>query len=305
MTSIDSKVFPEPSIDPGFQAVLIGGGENYGLHRDSNTPDLLLDSGLELTGLQKPNVLIIPSARWKSEEGVNAATQSFADYYTNKGLKTEILHPHLYEPQVGDNRLVALDLEMSPSRVPSFGELTEKIEAADLTFVLGGDSHRMLNMVWKPLGIGALLAEAIRRGAVMSGTSAGTLAWFDGGHSDASSLQKDPLKAEKYHYVKGLGYIHGTVVGPHYDGAPANQVDRPRKASFHDMMYRRRRLGELGLGIDNNAAIRITTGGLVEVLKGRGDGNREVHAIHHRRGSQVNRTVTPADGQFELSELVA
>ncbi|MES2971190.1 MAG: Type 1 glutamine amidotransferase-like domain-containing protein [Patescibacteria group bacterium] len=301
-TVVAPAVFPAPQINPNFRGVLIGGDPAHD-YQDPHSSNILLDAGLEMTGQQSPNVLIIPSARWRSETGVNNVSRRYLNYY-GKVATAAVLHPFLYQPH-NLKRPRLEDLPIDLSRLPLSNEMSEKIEAADLVFVLGADTNRMLNQVWRPHGIVEMLAKAIERGVVMSGTSAGALVWFDGCLSDSSSLQtsRDLTKPESYHYMKGLSYISNSVAAPHYDSHSANQSRISRKESFCKMMYKRRKLGELGLGIDNNAALEIVDGRASVVVGGR-DGRRSVYARHYRNGSLEKRVLTPRDASFTFAELV-
>lgn len=266
----------EPTVDPDLRAVLIGGGQAYNAGPTDYTNDPLLELGLDMSGVIKPNVLIVPSARWKAAA---KAVDKLLGYYHDRGLPATSLHPFLYESHSLAYPTLE-DLPIDPDVIPSPAELTDKTEAADVVFILGGDTNRMLNQVWSHLGIDTLLKQAVKRGAIMSGTSAGTVAWFKGGQTDGNSLKT--AKSQTYHYVSGLNLIHQTIAGPHYDSAPLNHPGRPRQKSFNDMLYRRRALGELGLGIDNNAALQVIGNGMLRVAEGNAPGRRTITSMHYR-----------------------
>jgi peptidase E len=292
-----------PSVNKNFNALLIGGGKNYGSGNISEENDPILDTGLMMTGLGKPNVLIVPSARWKAEQGVNKVVDGYIDYYRNKGLGATVLHPFLYHPHNIETPSLT-DLEFDPARVPSQGELEDSIGKADLLFVLGGDTNRMINQIWKPLGIDVMLHSAIERGAVMSGTSAGSVAWFEGGNSDSSSLHAErPNSEPTYNFVAGLGYIARTVVCPHYDATSPRSGAISREKSFHNMMYRRASKKELGIGIDDNTAIKISNG-TIQAIKPERTGRQKVELIDYIHGKKRRQTLSPADGEVEFDSLI-
>jgi peptidase E len=85
-------------------------------------------------------------------------------------------------------------------------------------FVGGGNTARML-ATWRLTGIDRVLTAAARRGVVLSGVSAGAVAWFDFTFWDGDGAGYQPLP--------GLGLIRGSCC-PHYTTEPA------RAAAFRD-----------------------------------------------------------------------
>ena len=296
MTSRESLVHAEVP----FTGVLIGGGQPQ--NGKSNWPDQdpLLDAGLALAQPENPNVLLITSARWASSKSVTEIVAGYGAYYSRRGLKTDVLHPYLF-PEGQSFEDPALDkTPFDPARLPSQAELTDKIEAADVFFVLGGDANRMLNQIWRPLGIDTLLKSAAERGAVISGTSAGCLAWFEGGHTDSSSLKHEPTPPEynDFRYLLALGWLANAICCPHYDRSPEG---RPREPSFAAMMADHGKSGQVGIGIDNDVALQIVNGADAQVLKNTlGEGRKTLQTVTINNGSLTTATV---DGNFKLSEL--
>jgi dipeptidase E len=105
--------------------------------------------------------------------------------------------------------------------------------------------------------VGKLLKVAYEKGIVLSGISAGSICWFDSGHSDSMSFY-NPKKWE-YINVRGLGLIKG-IHCPHY-----NSMTRgiPRRAHFRHMI---RKTGGVGIAIENNCAIEFINGKLFKVI---------------------------------------
>jgi dipeptidase E len=124
-------------------------------------------------------------------------------------------------------------------------------------------------------------------GTVLSGISAGSICWFDSGHSDSISF----YNAQKWKYinVKGMGlyvgggntllmmriwrrlgvdkllklaYIPG-IHCPHY-----NSMTRgvPRRKHFRDLI---RKTGGVGIAIENNCAIEFIDGQFYKVISSR------------------------------------
>ena len=53
------------------------------------------------------------------------------------------------------------------------------VAGADVILVSGGNTLYAMDL-WKAVGLVSLLQEAMERGAVLTGGSAGAICWFDG-----------------------------------------------------------------------------------------------------------------------------
>jgi dipeptidase E len=139
----------------------------------------------------------------------------------------------------------------------SKAQITAKIRSADINYVGGGNTLLMMR-VWRRLGVDKLLKSAYESGTVLSGISAGSICWFDSGHSDSMSFY-NPRKW-KYINVRGLGLIKG-IHCPHY-----NSMTRgiPRRKDFRDLI---RRTGGTGIAIENNCAIVFLDGHFHKVIR--------------------------------------
>lgn len=174
----------------------------------------------------------------------------------------------------------ALDVLCLIRERPDPRRIARAIGRADLVYVGGGNTLKMMRR-WRHLGVDRLLVAAHRRGSVLSGLSAGCLCWFEGGHSD-SMVYYHPKKWD-YLRVRGLGLIEGTGC-PHYDG-------EKRDTSFIAMI---RRIGGVGLAMDNGAALEVADGRwrVVTSLKGAG-----AYRLTRRFGT-VTTEALPRDGRF-------
>lgn len=124
--------------------------------------------------------------------------------------------------------------------------------AQDIVWVGGGNTVSML-AVWRAHGVDRALRAAWEQGVIMTGGSAGSLCWFEGGTTDSFDLRElAPLE-------DGLGFLPGTHC-PHYDG---EEQRRP--------LYQRLVAGGFpaGYAIDDDAAIRFTGTDLHEVITAR------------------------------------
>jgi dipeptidase E len=199
--------------------VAIGGGELKKLET------LSIDRRIvALTGKRRPEALFLPTASGDPDKYID----TFRRVYGGKlGCKVGVL------------KLV--------ERPPGHRETAERVLGADLVYVGGGNTYRMMR-IWRRLGVDELLRKAAGRGVVLSGLSAGAICWFRSGHSDSRSFSG---RADwDYIRVRGLGLV-GATFCPHY------HVEK-REASLSHMIARR---GGLVVACDNRAAIEIVGDG--------------------------------------------
>lgn len=155
-------------------------------------------------------------------------------------------------------------------------EARHKLDWADIVVVGGGNTLYAMDR-WRHLGLIPLLRQAMERGVMMTGGSAGSIVWFDGGHSnsmdpdtyadyrlkkfggattvneDESSKLGSEIKDWKYIRVDGLGFLPG-MVSPHLDRVQSNGILRAK--DFDSMLQRHP--GERGIGIDHWAALVVS-----------------------------------------------
>jgi len=139
---------------------------------------------------------------------------------------------------------------------PSKEQIRRKILSADVIYVGGGNTLLMMRL-WRRLGVDRLLISAYESGTVLSGISAGSICWFDSGHSDSMSFY-NPRKW-KYINVRGLGLLKG-IHCPHYNGMTRGI---PRRKHFRDMIQKG---GGMGIAIEENCAIEFTDGRFYRVI---------------------------------------
>ncbi len=160
------------------------------------------------------------------------------------------------------------------SRTPAYEAMQDRFEQADVIIASGGNTLFAVDR-WKRLGVDRLIRQALWRGAVLSGGSAGAICWFDGGHSDsmdpqtyktymlmaaeeqAQTSQTAALsEAERtgwaYIRVPGLSLLPGLCC-PHHDRTQSNGI--LRAVDFDAMLLRH--AGETGLGIDHFADLVV------------------------------------------------
>jgi dipeptidase E len=144
---------------------------------------------------------------------------------------------------------------------PSRDQIRRKILSADIIYVGGGNTLFMLRL-WRRLGVDELLRSAYERGVVLSGISAGSICWFDSGHSDSMSFY-DPHHWQ-YINVRRLGFIPG-IHCPHYN---STSCGIPRRNHFRAMI---RKAGGIGIALENNCAIEFIDGRFYKVIASKSD----------------------------------
>jgi peptidase E len=105
--------------------------------------------------------------------------------------------------------------------------------------------------MWRAHGLDVLLRDALDRGTVLGGLSAGMLCWFQGGVTDSYG----GLEALK----EGLGFIEGTAC-PHYDG------EAQRRPTYQRLIAEGL---PAGYAVDDGAALHLRGNALVEVVTSR------------------------------------
>jgi dipeptidase E len=156
--------------------VAIGGGEI----RTRGTAFIDRET-IRLSKKKNPKVLFIPTASSDSERYRKRVQEYFGKFLK---CRTDIL----------------LLIKEQPSKE----QIRKKILPADVIYVGGGNTLQMMR-VWRRLGVDKLIKAAYEKGTVLSGISAGSICWFDSGHSDSMSFYK-PRKW-KYTNVRGIGLI--------------------------------------------------------------------------------------------------
>lgn len=157
--------------------IAIGGGGFLAEPRNYALEKYILDQ----TGKERPNVLMIPTARGDDAEYVSKFHAAFGEL----GARTQ--HLPLFH------------------RTP---DLRSLLLAQDAIFVGGGNTKSML-AVWREWGLPEVLKRAYDSGIVLGGQSAGAICWFEQGVTDSWADRLRPLDC--------LGFLSGSCC-PHYDG---------------------------------------------------------------------------------------
>jgi dipeptidase E len=211
---------------------------------------------IRLSGKPHPKLLFIPTASSDSEEYWQRVQNYFGGFLK---CKTEVLF---------------LVKEHPPPR-----QIKDKILSADIIYVGGGNTLFMMRL-WRRLGVDKLLIKAYEKGTVLAGVSAGSICWFDSGHSDSMSF----YHPEKWKYinVSGLGLIPG-IHCPHYNG---RTLGAPRRKHFREMI---RKIGGVGIAIENNCAIEFRDGQIHKVLRSKK--SARAYRVYKRDGEVVSEEI--------------
>jgi dipeptidase E len=223
---------------------------------------------IRLSRKKRPRLLFIPTASSDSERYCTRVRN-----YFGKFLKCNV------------------DTLLLFAERPSALRIRHKILSADVIYVGGGNTLQMMR-IWRRLGVDKLLKSAYRRGTVLSGISAGSICWFDSGHSDSMSFY-NPLRWE-YINVAGLGLIKG-IHCPHYSGRTRNV---PRRRAFRDLIQT---TGGVGIAIENNCAIEFIDDRFYRVI--RSNRNARAYRVFRIGRRVVAKQIHPTTKPDPLSEL--
>ncbi|OAB43790.1 peptidase E [Paenibacillus glacialis] len=238
--------------------VAIGGGE-LSLHET-----YAIDSEIvKLTGKEKPTALFIPTASGDAPGYCDTFQQIYGD-----------------ELNCDVDFLLLIDNKMTRE------EIAHKVSQADLIYVGGGHTGNML-AIWREYQVDRMLLEAYNNGTVLSGLSAGSICWFEHGHSDISI----PGSNDNWEYIKleALGMLKGFHC-PHF-----NEDARPM--SFPEMIQG---TDDMGIAIENYCAI-IYNDNQYKVIKTADDAN--AYKVFCRNNHVVKEEIVQDERFRDIAEL--
>ncbi|GKX31960.1 peptidase E [Vallitalea longa] len=192
----------------------IGGGE-IRLH-DTFTIDKMI---VEAANKKHPNLLFIPTASGEPEGYIEVIENIYGQ---ELGCNVETLY------------LIKEDAD--------YQQIRKKIIQSDIVYVGGGDTYSMLKL-WKEHKVDKLLIEAYNNGTILSGLSAGSICWFEYGHSDSDIISN---RSTRFIKINGLGLIKALHC-PHYN-------EQERIEDFEKLLSES---DDIGIAIENNCAIEI------------------------------------------------
>ena len=220
--------------------ILVGGGEK---------PPDAMRKFVELAGGPQALIVAIPTASSEPDTG---------SYYVK-----------LFKEEYGCTNVVALEIKSRADAMrPDYAEVAGR---ATGIFFGGGDQIRITNAL---LGtpVGAAIADAFNRGAVIGGTSAGTACQSDPmitGEGDFKVIRANSV--ELWH---GLGFFRGAVVDQHF-------IARQRSNRLVSVILEHPDL--LGVGVDEDTAVWVRPDDTFQVI-----GSSCVMVLD-AKGAEVNR----------------
>jgi dipeptidase E len=122
-------------------------------------------------------------------------------------------------------------------------EIKNKILSSDIIYVGGGNTLKMMN-IWRRLGVDKMLAQAHKKGIILSGLSAGAICWFRYGCSDSRKFFVGKQKSTK---VTSLGFVNALLC-PHYD------IEKHRQRDLKKMT---KNIKMFSIALDNCCAMEI------------------------------------------------
>ena len=184
----------------------------------------ILDLARDARGRERPRACFVPTASGDAEGYI-------ARFYAAYARRSEAAHLQLFRRTVPDLERFLLE--------------------QDVIYVGGGNTANML-AVWRVHGLDRILRRAWDEGIVLTGLSAGSICWFEGGTTDSFGVLA-PLR-------DGLGLLPGSH-SPHYDGEPE------RRPTYHGFVA----AGELpaGYAADDGAGLVFRGTELAEIVSER------------------------------------
>lgn len=105
--------------------------------------------------------------------------------------------------------------------MPNVADVAVHLLAQDVIWVMGGSVVNLL-AVWRAHGLDAILHRAWQAGVVLTGVSAGSICWHEGGTTDSFGPQLAPV-------TDGLGFL------PYGNGVHYNSEER-RRPLIHSLV---------------------------------------------------------------------
>jgi dipeptidase E len=251
------------SITDSTRCIVAIGGGRVGTGRPQTTD---IDREIvRLAGRRRPHLVFLPTA-----------SQDAADY-------CEAIIRHF-----GGRLGCSVDALLLYRDRPGPRELAARIAAADIIYVGGGNTLRMMRL-WRHLGVDRLIDAARRRGTVLSGLSAGAICWFRAGNSDARKFSNPRDKT--LIRVRGLGFVDALVC-PHYDS------EHHRQMALKTMM---RTTAGVAIALEDCAAIEIV-GEQYRILGSRS--RAQAYRVYWRSGHYHSERLRPHSDFRRLGSLL-
>ncbi|HYL93526.1 MAG TPA: peptidase E [Alphaproteobacteria bacterium] len=223
---------------------------------------------IRLSNKRHPKLLFIPTASSDSEKYWQHVDEYFGGFLQCKTDVLFLIKEH-----------------------PSQQQIRKKILSADIVYVGGGNTLKMMRL-WRRFGVDKVLKAAYARGTVLCGISAGSICWFESGHSDSLAFYNP--KNWKYINVSGMGLIEG-IHCPHYN---SRTLGEPRRKLFREMIGK---VGGVGIAIQDNCALELMDGKFYRVITSKSYSG--AYKVYRKRG-QVLAEKIPQETRFTPIHLL-
>jgi dipeptidase E len=210
----------------GRTIVALGGGGFSDEGAATPLDEHILDLAREARGRERPRACFVPTASGDAEGYI-------ARFYAAYARRSEAAHLQLFRRTVPDLERFLLE--------------------QDIIYVGGGNTANML-AVWRVHGLDRILRRAWDEGIVLTGLSAGSICWFEGGTTDSFGALA-PLR-------DGLGFLPGSN-SPHYDGEPERRPTYQRLVAAGDL--------PAGYAADDGVGLVFHETELAEIVSERAD----------------------------------
>ena len=144
----------------------------------------------------------------------------------------------------------------------------------DVVYVGGGNTRNLLSL-WRDWELDRILESALENGVVLTGSSAGSICWFEQGVTDSDT----PIGSAGLTSLNCLGFLAGSNC-PHYDS------EAHRRPEYHRLLEE----GKIGDGwaTDDSVGLHFVNGRLEATISARANANayrvtRNEEGIHENR----------------------
>ena len=196
-----------------------------------SSPSALDEYVVSLANAKHPRICFVPTASGDSHEHIDKFYAAFSRF------PAQLSHLAFFRKPV--KGAIALN------------QFEHDLLDQHVIYVGGGNTRSML-AVWREWSLTKTLREALKRGVLLAGVSAGAICWFEWGASDSATpgTRSAPLRC--------LGFLKGSCC-PHWGGEPH------RRRDFHALV----RAGALpsGYGIADGAALLFQDSRLTEAVR--------------------------------------
>ena len=199
---------------------------------------------ISLANIEKPKVLFIPLASGDFAPYI----EKFTSYYSDLGCDVDVL------------KLTCTDND---------NLIRSKIFTANIVYIGGGNTAKMMR-IFKRCKVNEYLIQAYEKGIILTGLSAGAMAYFTNGYSDSNRSTNPDASLT---LVKCLNIIPYCFC-PHYNDAERKSFDEFVKVKNFE-----------GLALEDNTALLYIDDKIQGIIKS--DENAKAYLINSERKIEI------------------